>query len=123
MIEIKNLVKRYGKLTAVNDMSLQVEAGAIFGFVGPNGAGKTTTMRILTTLMSPTSGEAHVAGHSVSKDPRSVRKAIGYMPDFFGVYDDMTVWEYLDFFGACYEIPEAQRQSVNRDLLELVDLA
>ncbi len=123
IIEIKNLVKRYGKLTAVNDMSLQVEAGAIFGFVGPNGAGKTTTMRILTTLMSPTSGEAHVAGHSVSKDPRSVRKAIGYMPDFFGVYDDMTVWEYLDFFGACYEIPEAQRQSVNRDLLELVDLA
>ncbi len=123
IIEIKNLVKRYGKLTAVNDMSLQVEAGAIFGFVGPNGAGKTTTMRILTTLMAPTSGEAHVAGHSVIKDPRSVRKAIGYMPDFFGVYDDMTVWEYLDFFGACYEIPEAQRQPINRDLLELVDLS
>lgn len=123
IIEIRNLKKTYGKLTAVNDLSLDVEAGAIYGFVGPNGAGKTTTMRILTTLMSPTGGEARVAGHSVRKDPRGVRRAIGYMPDFFGVYDDMTVWEYLDFFGACYEIPEAKRALINKDLLELVDLA
>jgi len=123
IIEIKDLYKRYGKLTAVNGLSLTVETGGIFGFVGPNGAGKTTTMRVLTTLMSPTSGEAYVAGYSVTKNPREVRRAIGYMPDFFGVYDDMTVWEYLDFFGACYEIPEAKRISINRDLLELVDLS
>ncbi|MBM4422538.1 MAG: ABC transporter ATP-binding protein [Chloroflexi bacterium] len=123
MIEIHHLRKTYGKLTAVEDLSLHVEPGAIFGFVGPNGAGKTTTMRILTTLMSPSGGEAWVAGHSVTKDPRGVRRAIGYMPDFFGVYDDMSVWEYLDFFGACYEIPEAKRASINKDLLELVDLA
>ncbi len=123
IIEIRNLRKTYGRLTAVNDLTLEVEAGAIFGFVGPNGAGKTSTMRILTTLMSPTSGQAYVAGHSVIKNPRSVRRVIGYMPDFFGVYDDMTVWEYLDFFGACYEIPEAKRASINKDLLELVDLA
>lgn len=122
IIEISNLVKKYGKLTAVQNLTLQVEQGAIFGFVGPNGAGKTSTMRILTTLMSPTSGEAFVAGNSVTKNPRAVRRAIGYMPDFFGVYDDMTVWEYLDFFGACYEVPVAQRASVNKDLLELVDL-
>jgi len=123
IIEIHHLRKTYGKLTAVEDLSLHVEPGAIFGFVGPNGAGKTTTMRILTTLMSPSGGEAWVAGHSVTKDPRGVRRAIGYMPDFFGVYDDMSVWEYLDFFGACYEIPEAKRASINKDLLELVDLA
>lgn len=122
IIVINNLVKKYGKLTAVQNLTLQVEQGAIFGFVGPNGAGKTSTMRILTTLMAPTSGEAFVAGHSVTKNPRGVRRAIGYMPDFFGVYDDMTVWEYLDFFGACYEVPVAQRASVNKDLLELVDL-
>jgi ABC-2 type transport system ATP-binding protein len=122
IIVINNLVKKYGKLTAVQNLTLQVEQGAIFGFVGPNGAGKTSTMRILTTLMSPTSGEAFVAGNSVTKNPRGVRRAIGYMPDFFGVYDDMTVWEYLDFFGACYEVPVAQRASVNKDLLELVDL-
>jgi ABC-2 type transport system ATP-binding protein len=123
IIEIKDLVKVYDKLTAVSGLSLQVQPGAIFGFVGPNGAGKTTTMRILTTLMAPTSGEAFVAGYSVIKNPRAVRRAIGYMPDFFGVYDDMTVWEYLDFFGACYEIPEAKRPAINQDLLELVDLA
>ncbi len=123
IIEINHLRKTYGKLEAVKDLSLTVEQGGIFGFVGPNGAGKTSTMRVLTTLMSPTSGDALVAGHSVTKDPRSVRRAIGYMPDFFGVYDDMTVWEYLDFFGACYEIPEAKRASINGDLLELVDLA
>jgi ABC-2 type transport system ATP-binding protein len=123
IIETKNLTKRYGALVAVNDLSLQVEQGAIYGFVGPNGAGKTTTMRMLTTLLQPTSGEAYVAGCSVAKDPRGVRRAIGYMPDFFGVYDDMKVWEYLDFFAACYEIPEGTRVGLINDLLELVDLS
>src|SRR5512147_3264435 len=120
IIETKNLTKRYGSLIAVNDLSLSVERGAIYGFVGPNGAGKTTTMRMLTTLLQPSSGEAWVAGASITRDPRGVRRAIGYMPDFFGVYDDMKVWEYLDFFAACYEIPEAHRTGLIGDLLELV---
>src|SRR4051812_360700 len=122
IIESRDLVKRYGKLTAVNHLSLQVPRGAIYGFVGPNGAGKTSTMRILTTLMLPSSGQAYVAGHEVTKDPRAVRRAIGYMPDFFGVYDDMKVWEYLDFFAACYDIPEKDRPALINDLLQLVDL-
>ncbi len=122
VIETKNLTRCYGKLVAVNDLSLAVEQGAIYGFVGPNGAGKTTTMRVLTTLLRPTSGDAWVAGHSVLREPREVRRLVGYMPDFFGVYDDMTVWEYLDFFAACYEIPEAARGRLVDDLLELVDL-
>lgn len=98
IIEINGLTKRYGKLTALNNLNLKVEEGAVVGFIGPNGAGKTTTMRILTTLLRPTSGEAYVAGYSVAKQPDQVRRVIGYMPDFFGVYEDMKVWEYLDFF-------------------------
>jgi ABC-2 type transport system ATP-binding protein len=123
IIETHGLVKRYGKLTAVDNLSLVVPRGAIYGFVGPNGAGKTTTMRILTTLITPTAGDAYVAGYSVVQHPREVRRAIGYMPDFFGVYDDMKVWEYLDFFAACYEIPERERPALINDLLALVDLA
>ncbi len=122
IIETHGLVKRFGKLTAVDDLSLRVARGSIYGFVGPNGAGKTTTMRILTTLLTPTAGEAYVAGYSVTDYPREVRRAIGYMPDFFGVYDDMKVWEYLDFFAACYEIPERERPKLIDDLLALVDL-
>jgi ABC-2 type transport system ATP-binding protein len=122
MIETRGLVKRYGDLTAVNNLSLQVPRGAIYGFAGPNGAGKTSTMRILTTLMLPTSGQAFVAGHEVTRDPRMVRRLIGYMPDFFGVYEDMKVWEYLDFFAACYDVPEGDRPGMINDLLELVDL-
>jgi ABC-2 type transport system ATP-binding protein len=122
IIETHGLVKRYGKLTAVNNLSLQVPRGAIYGFVGPNGAGKTTTMRILTTLIRPTAGDAFIDGYSVTQYPREVRRAIGYMPDFFGVYDDMKVWEYLDFFAACYEIPERERPALINDLLALVDL-
>jgi ABC-2 type transport system ATP-binding protein len=122
IIETKALVKKFGKFTAVNGLSLQVPTGSIYGFVGPNGAGKTTTMRILTTLTRPTSGEAFVAGRPVMSDPRAVRRAIGYMPDEFGVYDDMRVWEYLDFFAACYDIPEGERKKLIDDLLELVDL-
>ncbi len=122
IIEIIGLTKKYGELTALNNLNLNIEEGAVFGFIGPNGAGKTTTMRILTTLLKPTSGQAWIAGHSVTKDPRGVRRAIGYMPDFFGVYDDMKVWEYLDFFAACYDIPQASRAGMVDDLLALVDL-
>ncbi len=122
IIETKDLRKRYGKFDAVNGLSLEVVTGSIYGFVGPNGAGKTTTMRMLTTLTRPTAGQAWVAGHSVTQEPRAVRRAIGYMPDEFGVYDDMRVWEYLDFFAACYDIPEANRKRLIDDLLELVDL-
>ncbi|GAB4326388.1 MAG: ABC transporter ATP-binding protein [Phototrophicales bacterium] len=122
IIETHDLVKRFGKFTAVDGLSLKVPRGSIYGFVGPNGAGKTTTMRILTTLTRPTSGEAWVAGHNVVQDRRAVRRAIGYMPDEFGVYDDLRVWEYLDFFAACYDIPEGQRRQLTNDLLELVDL-
>jgi len=122
IIETKELKKNFGKQWAVNGLSLEVPAGSIYGFVGPNGAGKTTTMRMLTTLTRPSNGEAWVAGHSVAAEPRAVRRAIGYMPDEFGVYDDMRVWEYLDFFAACYDIPEANRKRLIDDLLELVDL-
>lgn len=124
IIETKDLIKRFGsKFTAVNGVSLQVPAGAIYGFVGPNGAGKTTTMRMLTTLTRPTSGQAWVNGYSVLEDRRAVRRSIGYMPDEFGVYDDLRVWEYLDFFAACYDIPEKERKRLIDDLLELVELS
>jgi ABC-2 type transport system ATP-binding protein len=122
IIEITDLNKKYGKRTAVNQLNLSVEAGEIFGFVGPNGAGKTTTLRILATLLRANSGEAVIAGHSVKKSPRGVRGAIGYMPDSFGIYHDMRVWEYLDFFGACYHLREAERKRLVADLLELVDM-
>ncbi|MCB8938395.1 MAG: ABC transporter ATP-binding protein [Ardenticatenaceae bacterium] len=122
IIEIQGLTKKYGDLTALNDLTLNIEEGEVFGFIGPNGAGKTTTMRILTTLLKPTSGKAWVAGESVIDNPRAVRRNIGYMPDFFGVYDDMKVWEYLDFFAACYDIPQTTRLGMVDDLLALVDL-
>lgn len=123
IIETKDLVKTFGKFTAVDGLSIEVPAGSIYGFVGPNGAGKTTTMRILTTLTRPTSGSAWVAGHLVTEDRRAVRRSVGYMPDEFGVYDDLRVWEYLDFFAACYDIPENDRRVLIDDLLELVDLS
>ncbi|NDJ60125.1 MAG: ABC transporter ATP-binding protein [Chloroflexi bacterium] len=122
IIETHELVKSFGKFTAVKGLSLAVPVGSIYGFVGPNGAGKTTTMRMLTTLTRPSNGTAWVAGHSVTSEPRAVRRSIGYMPDEFGVYDDMRVWEYLDFFAACYDIPENERKRLINDLLELVDL-
>lgn len=122
VIEIQGLTKKYGDLTALEDLNLTLQQGEVFGFIGPNGAGKTTTMRILTTLLKPTSGKAWVAGHSITDDPRGVRQVIGYMPDFFGVYDDMKVWEYLDFFAACYDVPKQSRVGMIDDLLALVDL-
>ncbi|HLF27540.1 MAG TPA: ABC transporter ATP-binding protein [Anaerolineae bacterium] len=122
MIEIDNLSKQYDKRTAVDGLNLAVEAGEIFGFVGPNGAGKTSTIRMIATLLKPTQGDIRVGGYSIHTAPREVRRTIGYMPDFFGVYSAMTVWEYLDFFGACYHIPEASRGVLIDDLMELVDL-
>jgi ABC-2 type transport system ATP-binding protein len=122
IIETRDLMKNFGGFHALRGVSINVPAGSIYGFVGPNGAGKTTTMRILTTLTRPTTGEAWVAGHSVLNDRRAVRRAIGYMPDEFGVYEDLRVWEYLDFFAACYDIPENDRKRLVGDLLELVDL-
>lgn len=125
MIEIQELNKQYYHQSskAVDNLTLVVEEGDIFGFVGPNGAGKTSTIRIMATLLAATSGDIRVAGYSVRREPRQVRRLIGYMPDFFGVYGDMKVWEYLDFFGACYDIPARQRQRLIHDLLELVDLS
>ncbi len=122
IIEIKELSKHFGNRFAVNNISFSIESGEIFGLVGPNGAGKTTTMRMLVTLLKPDKGEIFVAGHSVRKKPNEVRRIIGFMPDSFGVYGDMTVQEYLDFFGACYKIPPNQRAHLITDLLDLVDL-
>ena len=123
MIETRDLHKSFGAFYALRGISLEVPAGSIYGFVGPNGAGKTTTMRILTTLTRPTQGQAWIAGHSALADRRAVRRSIGYMPDEFGVYEDLRVWEYLDFFAACYDIPENERKRLVGDLLELVDLS
>lgn len=123
IVETRDLTRRYGTTLALDHLTLQVAQGAIFGFIGPNGAGKTTTMRILTTLLRPSSGEAWVAGRSVLAEPLEVRKVVGFMPDFFGVYDNMKVWEYLDFFGRAYGIAPNRRQSMIGELLELVDLS
>lgn len=123
IIEIQNLSKHFGRRAAVDNISLSIEQGELFGLVGPNGAGKTTTMRMLVTLLQPDKGEIRVGGHSVQKNPRAVRRIIGYMPDSFGVYGDMTTQEYLDFFGACYQIEPAKRAALINDLLELVELS
>jgi ABC-2 type transport system ATP-binding protein len=122
MIELINFTKRYGDFTAVEGLNLKIEAGEMFGFIGPNGAGKSTTIRFLATLLSATSGEGIVNGHSVTKDPMAVRQSVGYMPDNFGVYDGMKVWEFLDFFAVAYQIPRAKRKQVIGDVLELLDL-
>lgn len=122
MIETHDLRKTFGDFQALDGVSLQVPKGSIYGFLGHNGAGKTTTMRILTTLTRPNSGTARVNGYDVLKDKRAVRQSIGYMPDEFGVYEDLRVWEYLDFFSACYDIPENERKDLVARLLELVEL-
>jgi ABC-2 type transport system ATP-binding protein len=110
-------------MLALNSLDLTVNRGDLFGFIGSNGAGKTTTLRILATFLAPTSGQATVLGHDVVRDADAVRHVIGYMPDFFGVYKDMEVTEYLDFFGACYKIPTVQREKTVNDVLELVGLS
>ncbi|HZG86828.1 ABC transporter ATP-binding protein [Paenibacillus sp.] len=123
MIDIRDLTKTFGGFTALNGLTLSVEKGTVFGFVGPNGAGKSTTMSILATLLLPTSGTAKVAGVDVTERPHEVRRLIGYMPDFFGVYDNFKTTEYLDFYGASYGIPRAERAKLIPELLELVNLA
>ena len=122
LVTARGLVKRYDGTLALGGLDLDIGAGEIFGLVGPNGAGKTTTLRILATLLVPTAGDAEIAGASVRRNPDAVRRVLGYMPDTFGVYDDMKVWEYLDFFGRCHGLPADRRRRMIGDLLELVDL-
>ncbi|MDM5331752.1 ABC transporter ATP-binding protein [Ureibacillus composti] len=122
MIEIQGLTKKYGSFTALDNLNLAVEEGVVFGFVGANGAGKSTTFSILATLLSPTSGDALINGKSVVQEPREVRKQIGYMPDFFGVYDQLKADEYLDFYGASYGLSSSEREVLIPQLLELVNL-
>lgn len=122
MIELIDFTKRYGEFTAVERLNLKIEAGELFGFIGPNGAGKSTSIRFLATLLKATHGEGIVNGHSVTRDPLGVRRSVGYMPDNFGVYDGMKVWEFLDFFAVTYQIPRAKRKAVIGDVLDLLDL-
>jgi len=122
VIEAHDLNMKYGELFAVKALELDLQKGDVFGFIGPNGAGKTTTMRILATLLNPTWGEAYVCGYSIYTHPRDIRRLVGYMPDFFGVYDDMKVIEYLEFFAAAYRIKGAARRKICDEVLDLVDL-
>ena len=122
VIRAVGLNKKYGTFHAVKSLDLELDEGDVFGFIGPNGAGKTTTMRMLATLLDPTSGEAYVCGHSIYQQPREIRRLVGYMPDFFGVYDDMKVIEYLEFFAATYRISPPERTKICARVLDLVDL-
>ncbi|MCE2800374.1 MAG: ABC transporter ATP-binding protein [Planctomycetaceae bacterium] len=122
MIELTNFGKDYGEFTAVGSVNMKIEAGELFGFIGPNGAGKSTSIRFLATLLKSTRGDGLVNGFSVNKQPMDVRRSIGYMPDDFGVYDGMKVWEFLDFFAVAYKIGRTQRKKVIGDVLELLDL-
>lgn len=122
MIRTVNLTKKYGDFFAIKNINLELEQGDVYGFIGPNGAGKTTTMRIIATLLEPSHGEAYVCGHSIYENPREIRRLVGYMPDFFGVYDDMRVIEYLEFFAAAYRIKGDARRKRCDELLEIVDL-
>src|SRR5947208_12268615 len=122
MIETRDLTKMYGDLYALNRLTLKLDKGDVYGFIGPNGSGKTTTMRILATLLQPTWGEATVCGYSIYNNPKEIRRHIGFMPDFFGVYDDMKVLEYLEFFAAAYRIKGPERRRRCEEVLELVEL-
>jgi ABC-2 type transport system ATP-binding protein len=122
MIQTEDLTKAYGDLKAISSLKLDLDEGDLFGFIGPNGSGKTTTMRILATLLQPSWGEATVCGYSIYTNPKEIRRLIGYMPDFFGVYDDMKVIEYLEFFAAAYRIKGAARRKKCNEMLEMVDL-
>ncbi len=123
MLQTRDLTKAYGDFYALKDLTLDLDEGDLFGFIGPNGSGKTTTMRILATLLQPTWGEASVCGYSIYTQPKEIRRIIGFMPDFFGVYDDMKVIEYLEFFAAAYRIKGPARKKICSDVLDLVDLA
>jgi ABC-2 type transport system ATP-binding protein len=122
VIKTSGLTKKYGDMHAIRNIDLDLDAGDLFGFIGPNGAGKTTTMRIIATLLNPTSGEAYVCGNSIYTNPKEIRRLVGYMPDFFGVYDDMKVIEYLEFFAAAYRITGETRRKRCNEMLEIVDL-
>jgi ABC-2 type transport system ATP-binding protein len=122
MIRTVNLTKRYGNLVALSNLNLEINEGDCFGFIGPNGAGKTTTIKILATLLQPTWGEARINDLVIGYQSRQIRPLIGYVPDYFGAYEDMVVQEYLDFFAAAYNINGAQRNKVVSDVLELTDL-
>ncbi len=122
MIEVNNLVKHFKRVKAVDGISFRVEEGDIYGFIGPNGAGKTTTIKMLATLLLPTGGTASVGGYDVVTESDKVRQLLGYMPDYFGVYNDLKVWEYLDFFAAAYKIPRTRRTGIIDDVLNLTDL-
>jgi ABC-2 type transport system ATP-binding protein len=122
VIKTVDLTKKYGEMFAIQKIELDLKEGDLFGFIGPNGAGKTTTMRIIATLLNPTWGEAYVCGHSIYTKPKEIRRLIGYMPDFFGVYDDMKVIEYLEFFAAAYRIKGPARRKRCEEMLEIVDL-
>ncbi len=122
LVSIENLIVRYGKTEAVHDISLNIPRGAIYGFIGPNGAGKTSTIKVLATLLRPSAGRVRVCGHDVVTNPGEVRRKIGYLPDFFGVYDDLSAEEYLHFFAAAYHIPSSKRRGIIADVLSLTDL-
>lgn len=122
-VETRELTKRYRRTMAVDHLNLQIPGGALFGFIGRNGAGKTTTLRMLAGLLEPSSGEVWVAGERVERNPRQIHRLIGYMPDFFGVYDDMRVWEYLDFYARCFGLNTGRRSVLISELLELVNLS
>jgi ABC-2 type transport system ATP-binding protein len=121
-VQTFGLTRLYGNITALDKLDLTVNKGDLFGFIGSNGAGKTTTLRMLATFLAPSAGSAQILGRDLLREADAVRHVIGYMPDFFGVYKDMEVTEYLDFFGACYKIPTAQREKTVTDVLELVGL-
>jgi ABC-2 type transport system ATP-binding protein len=121
-VETKGLSRFFGKVLAVDNLNLQIPKGMLYGLIGPNGAGKTTTLRMLSGLLEPSEGEILLNGEVVNGDWRQMHYRIGYMPDFFGVYEDMLVWEYLDFFARCYKLPSGRREKVVQELLELVDL-
>ena len=122
MIKTSRLTKRYGNLIAANEIDLDLKQGDVFGFIGPNGSGKTTTMRMIATLLQPDYGEAYVCDRSIYDDPAEIRRLVGFMPDFFGVYDDMTVLEYLEFFASTYRINGPERRKTCEEKLELVDM-
>src|SRR5258706_2172004 len=123
MIKLENVSKYYKNFPAVLDVSFEIGRGEVFGFIGPNGAGKTTTIKMLATLMLPTNGKLTVGGYDVEREPYEVRRLIGYMPDSFGVYEDLLVWEYLDYFAALYHLGPEQRKRAINDVLELTDLS
>jgi len=122
IVQTINLTKRFGKLVALNNLQLNIQEGECFGYIGPNGAGKTTTIKILATLLQPTWGEARICGNVIGYESRRIRPLIGYVPDFFGAYEDMCVQEYLEFFASAYNITGKARTRVVGDVLELTDL-